>query len=546
MHFRCCFIFLLLGGLISLLFPILLDAEIVINEVCYDPQGPDSGYEWIELYNNGNEDINLQGAKILCGGRTFQLVYELPSFILRAHRFLLIGESQITQAQLITPLGFQNGGAETDGIRYVSPDGTYTDTILYDSPNTNQLPDDTGVTGSAFAPDVPEGYSLARIIDGLDTNNCELDFLSESHPTPGFPNHRYIDYALLAPEVYLSDDFWYYQVVVKNISLFSTNETADLNIFLDEVSIAEYIIPEIAPDDSLMYEGIIPLADDYNHLVKFVLTLADDPDLSNNQYSTWLWEIEPQLPVINEIMYNPQTGLQEWIEIWAIDAASGNYTLKDQAENQCSFSLPASSGYFILCPNSDIFISQYPSCPASSVLQSSGWTLLNNDEDSLYLFDEEQNLLDQMSYVGDNSHKGISLERYLTESQEPRWRYCLNELGSTPGNPNSQAPSIPPFSGNFHLTGSPCNPQKDEQINLYYKLDPDQSYVHCYIYDRQGRKVRVLADNLMVSSEGILTWDGKDSSGKYLSRGLYFISWKSKAINGGKILNRQFSVVLYY
>jgi hypothetical protein len=157
MHFRCCFIFLLLGGLISLLFPILLDAEIVINEVCYDPQGPDSGYEWIELYNNGNEDINLQGAKILCGGRTFQLVYELPSFILRAHRFLLIGESQITQAQLITPLGFQNGGAETDGIRYVSPDGTYTDTILYDSPNTNQLPDDTGVTGSAFAPDVPEG-----------------------------------------------------------------------------------------------------------------------------------------------------------------------------------------------------------------------------------------------------------------------------------------------------------------------------------------------------------------------------------------------------
>ena len=53
------------------------------------------------------------------------------------------------------------------------------------------------------------------------------------------------------------------------------------------------------------------------------------------------------------------------------------------------------------------------------MLQSSGWTLLNNDEDSLYLFDEEQNLLDQMSYVGDNSHKGISLERYLTESQEP-------------------------------------------------------------------------------------------------------------------------------
>lgn len=52
----------------------------------------DSGYEWIELYNNGDSDINLQGGQILCGGITFELVYELPSFILRAHRFLLIGQ----------------------------------------------------------------------------------------------------------------------------------------------------------------------------------------------------------------------------------------------------------------------------------------------------------------------------------------------------------------------------------------------------------------------------------------------------------------------
>jgi flagellar hook assembly protein FlgD len=70
--------------------------------------------------------------------------------------------------------------------------------------------------------------------------------------------------------------------------------------------------------------------------------------------------------------------------------------------------------------------------------------------------------------------------------------------------------------------------------------------VVCYVYDRQGRKVRVLADNLKVSSEGNLSWDGKDASGKYLPRGLYIISWKSKAQDGGKILNRQFSVVLYH
>ena len=538
--------FLLITGLSYTLFTGLLYAEIVINEVCYDPKGADSGYEWIELYNNGDSDVNLQGAKILCGGRTFQQVYELPSFILRAHRFLLIGESQVLQAQLITSLGFQNGGSETDGIRYVSPDGTYTDTLLYDSPNTNHLPDDTGAPGTSFAPDVPEGYSLARIIDGLDTNDCELDFISESQPTPGLPNHRYIDYALISPEVFLSDSFWHYQVAVKNLSSFTTNVSANLNIFLDESSIAEYDVPIIAPGDSLLYAGLIPVEDESNHMVKFILQLIDDPDLTNNQCSFWLWESEPQPPVINEIMYNPLTGLQEWVEIYAIDSAPGDYILKDQAENQCLFSLPSSSGYFILCPNSDSFISQYPSCPSSAVLQSNGWTSLNNDGDSLYLFDEEQNLLDQMSYIGDNTHKGISLERYLTATQETKWRYCLNETGSTPGLPNSQSPPFPQFTGTLHISGSPCNPQKGENINIYYKLNSTQSYVVCYVYDRQGRKVRVLADNLKVSSEGNLSWDGKDASGKYLPRGLYIISWKSKAQDGGKILNRQFSVVLYH
>jgi len=538
--------FLLIEGLGYLLFTGLLSAEIVINEVHYDPKGTDSGYEWIELYNNGDSDINLQGGQILCGGITFELVYELPSFILRAHRFLLIGESQVTQAQLITPLGFQNGGTETDGIRYVSSDGTYTDTVLYDSPNTHQLPDESGMVATSFAPDVPEGYSLARRIDGLDTNNCEFDFLSESQPTPGLPNHRYIDYALSSPEVYYSDSFWHYQVAVKNLSSITTNICADLNIFLDESSIAEYIVPIIAPGDSLLYEGMIPVEDDLNHLIKFMLTLVDDIDLTNNQYTIWLGESESQPPVINEIMYNPLTGFPEWVEIYALDSAKSDYILKDKADNQCSFSLPASSGYFVLSSNPDSFINQYPGCSPSLVLPSTGWTSLNNEGDSLYLFDQEQNLIDQMSYTGDNSHKGISLERYLTDSQEVKWRYCLNELGSTPGQPNSQAPSLPQFSGTFHITGSPCNPQKGENINIYYKLESANSYVDCYVYDRQGRKVFVLANNLMISSEGNLSWNGKDSSGKYLPRGLYFISWKSKAMEGGKILARQFSVVLYH
>ncbi|HNT52893.1 MAG TPA: lamin tail domain-containing protein, partial [Candidatus Syntrophosphaera sp.] len=117
---------------------------MVINEVCYDPLGVDAGFEWIELYNAGGVDLNLEGALILSGGSTLQQVYVLPNFILRTGRYLLIGEAQIAQAVYNTPLGFQNGGSETDGIRFVAPDGSFTDTVLYDSPNLYGLPDDSG------------------------------------------------------------------------------------------------------------------------------------------------------------------------------------------------------------------------------------------------------------------------------------------------------------------------------------------------------------------------------------------------------------------
>jgi len=43
-------------------------AQVVINEVCYDPVGDDTGYEWIELYNAGSQDVDLEGALLMSGG----------------------------------------------------------------------------------------------------------------------------------------------------------------------------------------------------------------------------------------------------------------------------------------------------------------------------------------------------------------------------------------------------------------------------------------------------------------------------------------------
>ena len=182
-----------------------LGGNVVINELLYDPVGTDTGYEWIELYNNGTEDINLEGSEVQVAGPSFNTVFTFPHYILRAGRFVLIGEQNISQAVFITNLVMQNGGGTTDGVRFISADGFYTDTVLYDSPNSNNLTNDYGNTATVFAPDVLPGFSLARIVDGRDLNNCETDFIAEENPTPGLPNRTPLDYALSNTQIIWDD-----------------------------------------------------------------------------------------------------------------------------------------------------------------------------------------------------------------------------------------------------------------------------------------------------------------------------------------------------
>src|SRR3989344_1275527 len=41
-----------------------VSASVIINEIMYDPEDIDINHEWIEIYNNGNEEIDLIGWKL--------------------------------------------------------------------------------------------------------------------------------------------------------------------------------------------------------------------------------------------------------------------------------------------------------------------------------------------------------------------------------------------------------------------------------------------------------------------------------------------------
>jgi len=168
---------------------------VVINEVYYDPTGADTGKEWIELYNNGDQDVGLSGWVLEWGGKSFDYGNFVLSGIIPAKKYFLIGGSQVEAEFGVTPdlnstlmpdflekLNFQNGGTATDGIRIF--DGSkYYDTVLYDTPNNNNLTGDDADPGQELCPDVSAGYSLSRVNTGID-NNLSSDWERVKNPTP--------------------------------------------------------------------------------------------------------------------------------------------------------------------------------------------------------------------------------------------------------------------------------------------------------------------------------------------------------------------------
>jgi len=58
---------------------------IVINEIMYDPYGTEKGKEWIELYNNEAETINLTGWTI--DGKA------IPETIIQPSEYLIIANN---------------------------------------------------------------------------------------------------------------------------------------------------------------------------------------------------------------------------------------------------------------------------------------------------------------------------------------------------------------------------------------------------------------------------------------------------------------------
>lgn len=161
-------------------------AEVLINEVLYDPSGTDGPLEWMELCNSSQDDIDISGWMIevsSTNGWTESWTFP-PGSSLGGLSHFAFGPG-VGDASSFSP-NLPNASSKTSGVRIVNQSLQIIDTLLYGDPNDGQLQDDLGSIAGPFAEDV-SGSALARSVDCFDTDAMS-DFVEASSPTPGSAN----------------------------------------------------------------------------------------------------------------------------------------------------------------------------------------------------------------------------------------------------------------------------------------------------------------------------------------------------------------------
>jgi len=541
-------LFKTLFTIIALFILSYLSSSLVINEVLYDPVGSDGGWEWIEIFNGSGEMVNLEQWIIQKAGTEFDDIYVFPYFELEPGSYLLLGEESVENTDLITELAFQNGGSATDGIRIISPEGDYTDTVLYDFPNTNSLPDDYGNIGSTFAPDVSSGHSLARVVNGVDSNDSELDFFECENPTPGVANFFPIDLELTSAQIVETEEGIQIITVISNLSTINVdNFEATLNLYINSELEEQYPLPQINGGENIDYIiNQTEIFSGYDQITVSVNYLYDN-ELENN--SIQLSHLEGYPPLIfNEIMLKPEQTQQEWVEIFNTTSSEfyvDNFLILDASNGEIRFSCLCGAGeYLVICQDEEALLSTYPDMDATKIIISECWTPLNNSEETLTLLDSCGTVFEEFCYWGTDCPEGVSLERinpFLVADPE---NWVPSVAGATPGLPNSVYIELMPESAGVNINPNPFSPYRDENTIITYCLPRLLNRVTLRIFDLKGRLVRTLVDQIVQSARGEFIWDGRDKEDRKLLPGVYILLMEAVTLDTEKVYRLEDTIVL--
>jgi len=523
-------------------------ADLLLNEVLYDPDGPDEGLEFVELWNPDSIARSLDGVLVEAGDGSRPGTWT-PLFSGTAGDSVPPGAAWLIDGTALRA-AIQNG---PDALR-LTREGVPLDLLGYGALTAPEL-----YRGSP-AVDVPSGQSLARVRDGEDTGSNASDWAAEPEPTPGRANHPTLRLTIargsarLDPETPWPGEASTLSLLVRNrgrlaveaerwevLASIRRPEAPDTAWSRSPAALAPGTA--LTPGDSAIVRCPFLAPAEGRFDLRVILRARAESDAIAIGDTILLRSRSGAGPLlVNEIAFRDR-GAGEWVELIAREAVSdlGAYSLSDAGGRAYriepgSASRGAGAGQLFVLAEFPVRVRDAYGVPENLVLGcAGGWPALNDTDDDdgiadrVRILDGDGIAADAVPYRAGTVERGGSLERLgasLPSTSPNSWAESIDPFGGTPGRPNSMHAPSPEGASDRLLVASPRVLRRRpgapvEPIVLSFGAVARGARVRVLVHDLLGRTRRHLIEGHRVLGPAAFVWDGRDDRGAPVPAGVY-------------------------
>ncbi|NWJ52779.1 MAG: lamin tail domain-containing protein [Bacteroidetes bacterium] len=533
---------------IPLVYHQLQSNDILINEIMANPI-PSNGLpdaEYIELYNRSAFPIRLNNWSLTIGKSKLRL----PDSIITAHEYRIVAaENNIAKlTKYGKTLAVKNLSLPNEGtlvvIKNISNQVIHA--VNYDPSWHTVLTKKAG------------GWSL-EMIDPLNPCGEGENFRSSTDPAGGTPG-KINAVNTVHPDKDAPQIMNIYPIDSLHIKIVFTETVDSIHLLNPSAYLLEPLVgnPENVISTNPLYQSIIlELKSPLLKKTRYTLTLNTVlKDCSGNLLSVPVQStfalpslLQSNGIVINEIMYDPGEGKAEFIELYNRSSdfydlhkiyVSVEKTTSGAKKQKISLSesgmLFSPSQYIVLTADKKQLLTQFPLLSKASVVELKSFPALSNEGGTLFITDSLGLNIDKALFNNDlhfpllRSTTGVSLERINTEvssDSKSNWHSASEAAGfSTPGKINSQHISQNISPTLLTLEPEMFSPDNDGiDDNLIIRCNPEKQgcMLTLVIFDSNGRPVRKLLTNVLLSTENSFIWDGLTDGRTKASGGVYIV-----------------------
>jgi hypothetical protein len=517
-----------------------INKDIVITEILADPSPPLNlpESEFIELYNRSDNPFDLKDWTLTDGSSAAKL----SSLILLPHEYLILCSA--TRSGQFTLFGrtlgvtaFPSLNNTGEALVLKDPTGLTIDSVNYSDTwyKDNEMKDG--------------GWSLELIDPENTCADSENWIVSEDEHggTPGKQNSVFAN----KPDVTGPTVISAFPVSGSVIILqFNEKLSKTLPSLTNIVFQPPQSISKISFADKSLTVLQLTLASKLAGGLKYVLSMSNVYDCAGNGIQQEFSSVTFALPekadsldlVVNEVLYNPRPTGVDFVEVY--NRSSKFINLKNwKLANGLGVNkiisgkdlLLEPEGYIVLTTDGNVLKGEYILGAVKNFLNMT-MPPLSDDEGTITLTDDQGEIIDSFSYseklhskfLKDN--EGVSLERITfarPTSDQQNWKSASSTVGyATPGYLNSNART----EGLMNDQSIAVQPEifvplygQPDFTEITYDFEQGGYVANVKILDPQGREIKQLANNELLSKEGSFRWDGDQENGNKARIGAYMV-----------------------